>query len=632
MLHSSLPRSFKDILRTRAQERPDDRVFGQWGEGKVDSWMTFSDLDVRARAIAARLQSATAAGARALLLYPPGMEYIAAFYGCLYANVIAVPAYPPDPTRLDRTLPRLRAIVADAQATVVLTTRSLLGLFNSVSQFAPDLKQLTWVTSDDADAAHAWSEPSIASDEIAFLQYTSGSTGTPKGVKLSHANLFANGMAIRAAHGYSVGSRMVTWLPPYHDMGLIGSILQPVFTGFSCVHMSPTQFLLKPLRWLEAITVTRATTSGAPNFAFDLCSAKVRSDQKAALDLSSWELAYCGAEPVRADTMERFVRTFEPCGFQRRALYPCYGLAEGTLIVTGGKHGTGHRVLGGHAADGRPPVVGSGRLVTDGDMIIVDPLTRVGLSDGQIGEIWVRSTSIAAGYWNRPADSAEIFGAHTADGVGPYLRTGDLGFLTDGELFVTGRKKELIIVRGRKHFPTDIEATVEAAQWSLAHHRAGGSAAFSAVVDGEERLFVALEVERRQSERRRGEAASVERRRGADRRSRPFAYRRASSPDPTGHAAKMSASGDPDVIVRSVRAAVAAQHGVEPYGVFLLRAGSIPKTSSGKKQRVLCRDTLLAGGSPRDVLHVWSSATAQTPISATTSTATSGKSGDAQVA
>jgi acyl-CoA synthetase (AMP-forming)/AMP-acid ligase II len=588
---------FKDVLRARAEEEPERRVFGQWGEGGVEPWTTLGELDRQARAVAARLQSARAAGARVLLLYPPGKDYIAAFYGCLYADVIAVPAYPPDPTRLDRTLPRLRAIVADAQATIVLTTRALLGLVGQLAEHAPDLARLEWLSSDDAEDADAYRDFSGHADAVAFLQYTSGSTGTPKGVKLSHQNLLANSAVIQRAHVYSRDSRMVTWLPPYHDMGLIGSILQPVYTGFSCVHMSPTQFLFKPIRWLEAITATRATTSGAPNFAFDLCAAKVRPEQKATLDLSSWDLAYCGAEPVRADTLDRFAQAFASCGFRRRAFYPCYGLAEGTLIVTGVTKGEGYDVRAGE--HGGQPVVGMGRLVTGGELVVVDAARRAPLPDGKIGEIWVRSDSVALGYWNRPEETEQIFTAHLEDGRGPFLRTGDLGFLIAGELYVTGRKKELILVRGQKHFPSDIEATIESTQWSSAHHRAGGCAAFSIEVNGDERLYLVIEIERRQNERRRGQAASHERRRGADRRARPFSYRGESA----------DADLDPELIVRAVRNAVTAIHGVEPYGIFLVRPGSIPKTSSGKKQRVLCREQLLRPGASASVLHVWTLAT-----------------------
>jgi acyl-CoA synthetase (AMP-forming)/AMP-acid ligase II len=596
MRHSATARSFKDVLRHRAAERPDEHVFGLWGEGKVDTWLSYAQLDSQARAIAARLQAASATGARVLLLYPPGLDYVAAFYGCLYAGVIAVPAYPPDPSRLDRTLPRLRAIVTDAQATIVLTTRALLDMFGALGEHAPDLTRLTWIASDDATPADDWTDHDGHPDDVAFLQYTSGSTGSPKGVKVTHRNLFANSEVIRDVSGYSRDTRMVTWLPPYHDMGLIGSILQPVYTGFSCVHMSPTQFLFKPLRWLEAISATRATTSGAPNFAFELCVAKVRPEQKQALDLSSWEHAYCSAEPVRVDTLERFARAFEGCGFQSRAYYPCYGLAEGTLVVTGVDKGAGYTAHASPATSGKP-VVSMGRLVTGGELLIVDPARLAALPDGQVGEIWVQSDCIAAGYWNRPEDTQAIFGAHLGDGRGPFLRTGDLGFVVHGELFVTGRMKELILVRGRKHFPSDIETTIEAAQWSSVHHRAGGTAAFSLEVDGEERLYVAIEIERRQSERRRGSGVEIERRRGADRRSRPFNYRR----EPQGG----DVGPDPDVIVRMVRTAITSQHGVEPYGVFLLRPGSIPKTSSGKKQRVLCRHQLLRTDAHANVLHAW---------------------------
>ncbi len=593
-------RTLVELLSERAHEAPDEQIFGRWTDRGVDAWLTFAQVDRTARAIGAQLQAPSTPGQRALLLYPPGFDYIGAFFGCLYAHVIAVPAYPPDPTRLDRTLPRLQAIIADSQATVVLTTRALVGMAESVARLAPELRRLTWIATDEAEAPDAWQEPEVRGSDVAFLQYTSGSTSAPKGVKVTHANLLHNCDALRMAHGLSPESRMVAWLPPYHDMGLISSVVQPIHTRFPCVHLTPTEFLLRPLRWLQAITQVRATHSGGPNFAYDLCSAKIRSEQKKELELGSWDLAFSGAEPVRADTLDRFAQAFAGAGFRRRSFYPCYGLAEATLIVTGITRGIGHRVRSGAAADGTPSAVGVGHLVTDGELLIVDPRTLVRTEAGRVGEIWVRSGSVAAGYWNRPAETAAAFAALTDDGAGPFLRTGDLGFIVEGELFVSGRIKELILVRGRKHFPSDIEGTVEAAQWPFAHHRAGGSAAFAANVDGEERLCLAVEIERRRAERRSGDAATVERRRGADRRSRPFNYSAASA---AGEATAVAV--EMDGVVHAIRTAVTAQHGLEPYAVFLVRAGSIPKTSSGKKQRVLCGRTLLGGQAARDVLHTW---------------------------
>jgi acyl-CoA synthetase (AMP-forming)/AMP-acid ligase II len=592
-------RTLHDALRLSADIHPDRRAFGVWGDRTETKWMSFGELDRSCRAAASQLQDRLPRDARVLLVFPPGLDFITAFYACSYAGLIAVPAYPPDPARLERTLPRLRAICADAGATAVLTTRAILERLAPVTRLVPELAGLHWVAIDDGGDADAWREPGTGSDDVAFLQYTSGSTGDPKGVVLTYGNLLHNAEAIRRAHRYSTDTRMVTWLPPYHDMGLIGSIVQPAYTGFSCLHMAPSQFLMKPLRWLEAITQEGGTSSGAPNFAYDLCAQKVTEEQKSRLDLSTWEVAYCGAELIRADTVARFSRAFASCGFKSRAWYPCYGLAEGTLIVTGIDKGAGvhARPFEGGAA------VGVGGLVTGGEMIIVDPATCARLPEGEVGEVWVQSGSIARGYWNRPADTEATFGARTADGAGPFLRTGDLGFLVGKELHITGRRKEMILVRGRKLYPTDIESTVEDLARGQHFYRAGGTVAFGGDLGGDERMFVAVEIERRQAPRRDGApaAAAPQRdlpagkdRRGPDRRRRPFDYRDA----PTAHQTL------PD-IARAVRAAVAAEHGVEPYGVYLLRPGSVPKTSSGKKQRVLLGRGLLAESLGKDVLFTW---------------------------
>ncbi|HEY5920126.1 MAG TPA: fatty acyl-AMP ligase [Kofleriaceae bacterium] len=583
-----LASSLVDVLRTRAAAQPDRQAFGWWGDrGGIESSITYAALDDKARAIGAALQAKAAPRARALLLYAPGFDYVAAFYGCLYGNVIAVPAYPPEPTRLDRTLPRLRAIIADAQATVVLTSSAILAFVAPVLALAPELAALSWIATDPLTDASSWSPPDLSEADLAFLQYTSGSTGAPKGVMLSHANLLENSEVIRRAHEYHEHTRMVAWVPPYHDMGLIGSIIQPVYAGFPCTLMSPMTFLRKPLSWLQAITQIRATSSGAPNFAFDLCARKVTAEQRHKLDLSSWDVAYCGSESVRRDTLERFTQTFASCGFRRSALYPCYGLAEATLIATGATKGTGYTV-------NRAGGVSCGHTITGGTLAIVDPDRHTRCGIGTVGEIWLRSTSIASGYWNRPDETTQTFAAQIEGEAGTWLRTGDLGLIQHGELYVTGRLKELIIVRGLKHSPSDLEATIEQTQWHTPHFRPGGSAAFSADAAGEERLFVVVEVERRQRERRAGNARSVERRRGADRRARPFAYRPGVE----------ALSFDPARVVGELRNAIAAQHGVEVAGVFLTRPGAIPKTSSGKKQRILCRSLFLADAN-QDLLHAW---------------------------
>jgi acyl-CoA synthetase (AMP-forming)/AMP-acid ligase II len=581
-----------EILSRRALETPDRPAFGWWGDGKVSSWMTYAELDRRARGVAAILKMSLPRGARVILLHTPGFDYIAAFFGCMYAGVIAVPAYPPDPSRLDRTLPRLQAVVADAEAEAVLTTKATIGVAQMLTKLAPDLASLDWIATDEASTPLV-ARVEVQPEDVAFLQYTSGSTGSPKGVRVTYANLVANGEDIRKRHGYSEESRMVAWLPPYHDMGLIGSILQPVHTGFVSVLMAPTTFLLRPLRWLECISAVKATSSGGPNFAFDLCVSKVTEAQKATLDLSSWKVAYCGAEPIRHDTLGRFAASFAAAGFAPSAFAPCYGLAEATLMTTATGPGGGVHTTVREEEMRSQTLVASGHSAIEGEVLIVDADSQAVVADGEVGEIWVSGPSVADGYWNRPAESLATFAARTSCGRGPFLRTGDLGFLRDGQLFISGRLKEVMIVRGRKLHPSDLEGSVEAVVWGTAHHRAGGVAVFSVERNGREGVVVGLEVERRRSERRRGDAPSLERRRGADRRKRPHAYR--SSGD---------GSGDQNSLVNSIRAALANEHGVEIEGVILLRPGSIPKTSSGKKQRLALRDRVLAGVDG-DQLLVW---------------------------
>ncbi|WP_244238652.1 fatty acyl-AMP ligase, partial [Corallococcus terminator] len=350
--------------------------------GEVDgdeTVLSAFELEVRARRIAAALQARGAVGERVLLLYPPGLDYIAGFFGCLYAGAVAVPAYPPDPMRLERTLPRLRAIIQDAQASVVLTTSGILELSDFVFEQAPDFRALHWMATDTLPEGgeRDWRTPDVGAQSLAFLQYTSGSTGTPKGVMLTHANLLHNLGLISGAFQVRADSVGVIWLPPYHDMGLIGGILQPLAAGFPVALMSPMAFLQKPLRWLQAVSRFRGTISGGPNFAFELCARRATPEDVASLDLSSWEVAFCGAEPIRAATLERFAEVFGPSGFRREAFYPCYGLAEGTLIVTGEEKGRGVRVhLLEDAAPPRAP--------------------------GQVGEIWVSGASVAQGYWRKP--------------------------------------------------------------------------------------------------------------------------------------------------------------------------------------------------------------------------------------
>ncbi|WP_250121428.1 fatty acyl-AMP ligase [Chroococcidiopsis sp. CCMEE 29] len=562
-----------ELLRTRGQNQPKQTAFTflQDGETESDS-LTYQELDRLSRAIAAQLQSSTVPGERALLLFPPGLEYISAFFGCLYAGVVAVPAYPPRP---NRSLARLQTIVADAQASVALTTTSILSNLERQFAQAPELKTLRWLTTNQiGDLAEEWQEPAVSGDTLAFLQYTSGSTAAPKGVMITHSNLLHNLGLIHQCFEHTSNSRGVIWLPPYHDMGLIGGVLQPLYGGFPVTLMSPLVFLQNPLRWLRAISRYRATTSGGPNFAYDLCVRKITPEQLTTLDLSSWEVAFNGAEPIRHETLEQFAATFEPCGFRRQAFYPCYGLAEATLIVSGGLKIAQpvvktvqtaaleqNRVVQADAeVDNTRTLVGCGQALRYQQIAIVHPEKLTQCADGQVGEIWVSGPSIAKSYWRKPEETQRTFHAYLADtGEGPFLRTGDLGFLEDGELFVTGRLKDVIIINGCNHYPQDIERTVEQSSPSI---RQNCCAAFSVDIGGAEKLVVVAEVERRYHTRQAAYPAST----AAD-----------------------SHLLETEVVIQTIRRAVSKHHDLQVHTVLLLKPGNIPKTSSSKIQRHACR-------------------------------------------
>ncbi|WPB73717.1 non-ribosomal peptide synthase/polyketide synthase [Archangium violaceum] len=544
-----------DLLRQAAASRPGQRLFTFLGEGEgEETELTYDALEEQARRIGAVLQQSARLGERVILLYPPGLEYIAGFFGCLYAGLVAVPAYPPDPSRLDRTLPRLRAIIQDAQATVVLTTSFIASMGEFLFEQAPELRALRWVATDElpAEAGASWQPPEVGTQSLAFLQYTSGSTGMPKGVKLSHGNLLHNLKLISHAFQTRPDSVGVIWLPPYHDMGLIGGILEPLYQGMHTALMSPLTFLKQPLRWLQAISRFGGTISGGPNFAFDLCVRKISPEERRSLDLSRWEVAFCGAEPIRAETLARFSEAFGPRGFRHQAFYPCYGLAEGTLIVSGGDAAAAPsvRALDESRPEGSRPLVGCGRAMPEQEILIVDPESLTRCPPGTVGEIWVSGPSIAQGYWQRPEETEQTFQARLADGgPGTFLRTGDLGTLVEGELFVTGRRKDLIILRGRNHYPQDIELTVEQSHPAL---RPGCGAAFSIEVEGEERLAVVQEADPRKLV-------------------------------------------DSDRLIAEIRQRIAEQHEVQLHTLVLIEPGGLPKTSSGKVQRRASRATFLAG-------------------------------------
>ncbi|MEA5581852.1 AMP-binding protein [Nodularia harveyana UHCC-0300] len=554
-----------DLLQEKALQQPCKTAFTFLQDGEIEAQsLTYQGLAQEARAIATQLKTLVDRGDRALLLYPPGLEFISAFFGCLYAQVVAVPAYPP---RRNQNLGRLQAIASDTQATVVLTTKSLLTNREAWSQQAPELTTIPWLATDDIDLngdSH-WQKPEISSDTLAFLQYTSGSTGKPKGVMVTHGNVLYNERMIELAYQHSQQTVIVGWLPLFHDMGLIGNILQPLYLGVSCHLMSPVAFLQKPVRWLQAISRYQATTSGGPNFAYDLCINKITPEQIAGLDLSSWELAFNGAEPVQAETLEKFATKFKPCGFRSQAFYPCYGMAETTLLVSGGMKTSdpvllsvdsaaieqNQVVISSEQSADSKQIVSCGKTWLEQKIAIANPETLTQCSPEQIGEIWVSGANVAAGYWQNPQATTETFQAYLADTKeGPFLRTGDLGFIRNGELFVTGRIKDLIIIRGQNHYPQDIEITTQKSHPGL---RPSCGAAFSITVAGEERLVIVQELER--------------------------SYLR---------------QLDIDQVVGAIRKAVSEEHELQVYAVVLLRTASIPKTSSGKIQRQGCRTGFLA--------------------------------------
>jgi acyl-CoA synthetase (AMP-forming)/AMP-acid ligase II len=566
-----------DVVRRWAQEKPDSLAFTFLADGEsAEETLSFEELDRAARALAVRLQSSSMTGERALLVYPTGREYVVAFLGCLYGGVIPVPTYPP---RRSQGLARLQGIAADCRPRIALATARLSEELGPRVLGIPHLESLEWIFAEVPGArcrvaADEWREPSLNETSLAFLQYTSGSTAEPKGVKVTHGNLMHNEEMIASALETRGDTTGVSWLPVYHDMGLIGNVLHALYVGGHCVLMSPHSFLQKPVRWLRAITRYGATTSGGPNFAYELCATKITPEQRSELDLSRWSLAFTGAEPIQPETLKRFARTFEPCGFRHEAFYPCYGMAETTLFVTGGaRHeapvvrtfdaGALERHLavetdagasGGHA------ITGCGRPWMSQRVVIVDPEGCRALPDRSIGEIWVSGASVAQGYWGRDRESEEAFeGRLSGSGDGPFLRTGDLGFLDKGELFVTGRLKDLIIIRGTNHYPQDIELTVERCHDAL---RPAGGAAFSVAVDGVERLVIVSEVDRIRQR-----------------------------------------SDDLREVFGAVRAALSEHHQLKPWAIALIKPGAIPKTSSGKIQRGRCRDQFQSGSLP--VLAEW---------------------------
>ena len=557
-----------EVLKRRANDTPDRLAFQfLLTDGNEGPRLTYAELDRQAMRVASALRQITLPGDRALLLFAPGLEYIPAYFGCLYAGVIAVPAFPPRPDRPWHGVETLSRIGSDCSPRAALTGGEYAADIIALCRAVGPLANCRWLKTDELTAMQdAWVPEAEDPHSIAHLQYTSGSTGHPKGVIVSHRNLVHNEHMIASFIGHyqtaAEGVCGVSWLPFQHDLGLVAGVLQAVFVGGPLVLLSPLTMLQRPFVWLEAISRYRAYTSCGPNFAYDLCVRRLTPEERATLDLSCWGVAGLNAEPVRPATIERFCEAFEVAGFRREAFYPSYGLADATLMVTGGDRLQPPQLLAITAAglEGREAViapststessdvrtvVGCGHAWLDQQVLIVDPDSRRLCLPRSVGEIWVAGPSVAQGYWNQPEATRDTFRAELAESnSGSFLRTGDLGFLNRGELFITGRLKDLLIVRGQNHYPQDIEATVQAIHPAL---RPDAGAVFQVDSTGGERLIVMQEI---------------------------------------GRAGK---DFDPREVARDVRRTVAERHGIDVDEVLFVRNATLPKTTSGKIQRHACR-------------------------------------------
>lgn len=555
------------VLQDHAKQRPDHEAFIYLRDGQAEEVFTYAQFDRRARAVAAHIQQLGLAGERVLLAYPPGLDFIIGYFGCLYAGSVAVPMYLPH----RRTLDRFHAIANDAEARLVLSTAHALTQHQAMTEQRNGRKGIAspipWLATDEIaeELAEQWKGPVIVPETLAMLQYTSGSTSQPKGVMISHGNLIQNIRDIFQAFEMEPEREAgVFWLPAYHDMGLVGGILEPIFAGVTSVLMAPAAFLQQPIAWLSAISKYRATITGAPNFAFELCARKITDEQRATLDLSCLSLVFVGAEPIQPETLERFAATFAPCGFKATAFYPCYGMAEATLMVSGAKRGSGPTIrafddttlLKNLIEPVRIDAANARRLASCGTPIgdlrvrIVDSQTEAEVAPNRVGEIWVAGGSIGQGYWHKPDQTRQSFNAYFSDtGEGPFLRTGDMGFVHEGQLYVIGRQDDVLIVRGMNHHPQDLE---NAARMSHPLLEAGFGAAFAVDDERGQRLVLVHEVTR---------------------------------------------NGDSDYTraLNAVREAVLAEHGLALHTIALVRGGTIPRTSSGKVQRRACQTAYQAG-------------------------------------
>ncbi|NQU85630.1 MAG: AMP-binding protein, partial [Mariniphaga sp.] len=548
-----------DLLQLRAKNQPDDLayVFLNDGENEEGS-ITYKQMHEKAKVIAVTLQKTCKKGDRAVLLFPNGIEFIVTVFGCFYAGVIAVPAYPP---RRNKQNNRFKSIVENSECAFIITTKKIYA--NIRKNFADEdfftkTKYLVFENLDD-QLASQWLKPHIDPEDLATLQYTSGSTGKPKGVMVRHRNIIYNSEVIKQAYGHNEKLIVVSWLPNFHDMGLFGPLFQIIYNGGINYIIPPAEFIRKPFNWLKTISKYKAITAGGPNFAYDYCVEKISDEERNQLDLSSIQVLFSGAEPIQKETINNFEKAFKQSNFSPKQTYPCYGLAEAVLMVTGGNYNDEpvyfsasvnalEQNLVKHATDNEESreLVGSGFPWGETKVAIVNPETETVCQAGKIGEIWISSPSVCKGYWRDTEETERIFKAFLSDTKeGPFLRTGDLGFIHQGNLFVTGRLKDLIIIRGKNHYPMDIEKTVENCHEILVSN---ANAAFSIDVLNKERLVVIQEVKR--------------------------TYLK---------------DLNIDEVCETIRQAVVEEYELQVYSIVLLRTGSIPKTSSGKIQRRMCK-------------------------------------------
>lgn len=553
-----------DLLEYRACQTPNKIAYKYLKDGKNEEvTLTYAELSIKAKAIAAKLQQLNLAGERALLCYPPGLDFIEAFFGCLYAQVIAVPLYPP---KINRSLERLLAIANNAEPKVILATKAGISIFFAKKNEVPELDHLLWLASDEiaVSAADLWQKKRVVNTAIAFLQYTSGSTSDPKGVITTHQSILYNQEMIKIAFQLDAKTIVVGWSPHFHDQGLIGNILQPLYLGGACVLLSPFHFIHKPFLWLKAISKYKATISGGPNFAYDLCVERITESDIATLNLNSWRIAYNGAEPIRFETLERFYNQFKNCGFKKENFYPVYGLAEAMVfssttrflpdILTQYKIKHNSKNKSDEIIKKKHVLVGCGKPTMAQIIKIVDPKTCRELARNKIGEIWIHGTNVAKGYWRNPEATDLIFNAKIKNQKKQkYLRTGDLGFVReDNTLFICGRNKDLIIIRGQNLYPQDIELTVEKSHSAINKY---GVAAFSVSSDRENLLVVISELKK-------------------------FEARKVNS----------------DEVFSSIISRLAEVYDIQVNTIVLIKPMTIPKTSSGKIQRQRCKNIFLNNG------------------------------------